>query len=137
MNTTLSDSNVPVQKEKNIRHVVLALYIMYIAGLFTAGLSFFVALILAHVKKSASMGTIYQSHIVSFLKVVWINIAVFFSFPVGFSLYLYFGSGYAPDTNISTFSFLAWLCASIIVSFWSLYRIAKGVRRWFESRAVI
>lgn len=135
MNTTLSDSNVPVQKEKNIRQVVLALYIMYIAGLFTAGLSFFVALILAHVKKSASMGTIYQSHIVSFLKVVWINIAVFILAPVAFCLYLYLGYGNVQEA--ASFSLIAWLGAIVISGIWSLYRIVKGVRRWFESRAVI
>lgn len=127
--------HVPAHQE-NLRNIVLALYIMFVAGFFTGGLTFIVALIMAHVKKSDSVGTIYQSHVSSYLTVAWVNMGTIVI--VGPLAFLLFVLMLSKDTGtLGAVLFVTSIAILLLVAMWSIYRICKGVLRWSEKRAVI
>ena len=124
------------QKEEHLRSVVLGLYLLFIAGFFTAMLTTFIAIILAHVKKSDAQGSIYHSHIAWFLTTCWVNIAAFVVL-VPSSVVLFFYTFTHSNNWLSVGIFVAGASFFVFLAFWDLYRIVKGIWRWSEQRAVV
>ena len=115
------------------RNVVLALYILFISGLFTGGLTLIASLILGHMKESGSVGTIYNSHIRAYLKVVWVDMGAFFLVPLAGLSFFFTLSTYA---GIALGVALTSVCLLIGIALWSIYRIVKGLWCWYKVHAV-
>ena len=127
--------HVPARQE-NLRNVVLALYIMYIAGFFTGGLTFIVALIMAHIKKNDSIGTIYHSHILWYLTVAWVNMgALFILAPLTVVVFFWMLAEYTGV--VGAIFLLPCIGLLVLIPIWSIYRICKGLLRWSERREIV
>lgn len=136
MDTFATDSKTLLPHQQNLRGIVLALYLLFIAGFFTGMLTFVVAIIMGHVKKSDSVGTVYHSHITWFLTTCWVNVIAIFV--LGPLLVFLFFLAFAKDTSgTAGFLLLSTVCGAIIIGMWSVYRIVKGIWLWSEARAVV
>ena len=123
------------QKEEHLRSVVLCLYLLFIAGFFTAMLTTFIAIIIAHVKKSDAQGSIYLGHIVWFLTTCWVNIGAFLlGAPLTVMLFFYMST---HNNWLAAGIFVAGASSLVFLAFWDLYRIVIGIWRWSEERAVV
>lgn len=58
-------------RQKSLKNYLLAIYIMYIVGLFT-GIFAVVGVVLAYVKREDFRGTVYESHAVYLIRTFWI-----------------------------------------------------------------
>lgn len=136
MDNLATDSNALQPHQQNLRGIVLALYLLFIAGFFTGTLTFIVALIMGHVKKNDAVGTVYHSHIIWFLNTCWTNILTIFV--LGPLMVVLFFIAFANDSSgAAGFLFLACACGALIIAFWSIYRLFKGIWLWSEARAVV
>lgn len=124
------------QKEEHLRSIVLALYLLFIAGFFTALLTTFIAIVVAHVKKSDAQGSIYHSHIAWFLTTCWVNIGAFLVLAPA-SVLLFFYSFTHSNNWPMVAIFVVGAAAFVGLAFWDLYRLVKGLWRWSEKRAVV
>lgn len=124
-----------MDNQKNLRPIVLILYLLFIAGMFSATLSVMIAILIAYIKRDDAQGTIYQSHIDQFLKVCWTTMLVV---PVlGLCVAYLFFIAYASGLNwIALLVFAIAIFVLICVTIWSIYHIANGFWCWTELRAV-
>lgn len=135
MNTVTNSAQLPPHQQ-NLRGIVLALYLLFIAGFFTGMLTFVIALIMAHIKKNDAVGTIYRSHIGWFLTMCWVNVGMILV--LGPAIVVLFMMLFAKDLgNSALFLLLACGCGALLVMFWTIYRLFKGIWLWSEARAVV
>lgn len=101
-------------RDKSLRNIALAVYILYIVSYFV-GITSLIGVIIAHVKRGDAAGTIYESHLRNQITVFWMGLLLGI---VGFLL---------------TFVVVGWFVL-LGVFVWTLYRIIKGLLRLNDGR---
>ena len=118
--------NYPTDQGSN-RTLTIALYLLYIAAIFSGGLLALIALIINYVKRSAVQGTIFESHFTWQIRTFWWylfwNILAFVPFT-----FLFF-TGENPDAFAGVaFGASAFCLAVVGLSWiWIVYRAIRGI----------
>ncbi len=118
--------NYSVDQDPN-RTLTIALYVLYIAAIFSGGLLAVIALIINYVKRSAVQGTIFESHFTWQIRTFWWylfwNILAFVPFT-----FLFF-TGENPDAFAGVaFGASAFCLAAVGLSWiWIVYRAIRGI----------
>jgi uncharacterized membrane protein len=118
--------NYPADQGSN-RTLTIALYLLYIAAIFSGGLLALIALIINYVKRSAVQGTIFESHFTWQIRTFWWylfwNILAFVPFT-----FLFF-TGENPDAFAGVaFGASAFCLAAVGLSWiWIVYRAIRGI----------
>jgi len=118
--------NYSVDQDPN-RTLTIALYVLYIAAIFSGGLLAVIALIINYVKRSAVQGSIFDSHFTWQIRTFWWylfwNILAFVPFT-----FLFF-TGENPDAFAGVaFGASAFCLAAVGLSWiWIVYRAIRGI----------
>ena len=118
--------NYPADQGSN-RTLTIALYLLYIAAIFSGGLLALIALIINYVKRSAVQGTIFESHFTWQIRTFWWylfwNILAFVPFT-----FLFF-TGENPDAFAGVaFGASAFCLAAVGLSWiWIVSRAFRGI----------
>ena len=118
--------NYSVDQDPN-RTLTIALYVLYIAAIFSGGLLAVIALIINYVKRSAVQGTIFESHFTWQIRTFWWylfwNILAFVPF-----IFLFF-TGENPEAFAGVaFGASAFCLAAVGLSWiWIVYRAIRGI----------
>ena len=118
--------NYPADQGSN-RTLTIALYLLYIAAIFSGGLLALIALIINYVKRSAVQGTIFESHFTWQIRTFWWylfwNILAFVPFT-----FLFF-TGENPEAFAGVaFGASAFCLAAVGLSWiWIVYRAIRGI----------
>lgn len=120
--------NYSIDKDPN-RSLTIALYVLYIVAIFSAGLLAVIALIINYVKRSDVQGSIFESHFTWQIRTFWWylfwNIIAFVPF-----FFLFF-TGENPDAFAGVALGASSFCVAVIgLSWiWIVYRAIKGLIR--------
>ncbi|MGE8541589.1 MAG: DUF4870 family protein [Acinetobacter sp.] len=127
--------NYSIDKDPN-RSLTIALYVLYIVAIFSAGLLAVVALVINYVKRSAVQGSIFESHFTWQIRTFWWylfwNIMAFVPF-----FFLFF-----TGENPSAFAGVAFGASAFCVAviglswIWIVYRAIKGLIRVNDNAAM-
>ncbi|RKG29834.1 DUF4870 family protein [Acinetobacter tianfuensis] len=115
-----------IDKDSN-RTLTIALYILYIVAIFTAGLLAVIALIINYVKRSDVQGSIFESHFTWQIRTFWWylfwNFIAFLPF-----IFLFFKLN-QPDAFVTMAISATAFCLSVIgLSWiWIVYRAVRGI----------
>ena len=118
--------NYSVDQDPN-RTLTIALYVLYIAAIFSGGLLAVIALIINYVKRSAVQGSIFESHFTWQIRTFWWylfwNILAFVPF-----IFLFF-TGENPEAFAGVaFGASAFCLAAVGLSWiWIVYRAIRGI----------
>ena len=118
--------NYSVDQDPN-RTLTIALYVLYIAAIFSGGLLAVIALIINYVKRSAVQGSIFESHFTWQIRTFWWylfwNILAFVPFT-----FLFF-TGENPEAFAGVaFGASAFCLAAVGLSWvWIVYRAIRGI----------
>lgn len=118
--------NYSVDQDPN-RTLTIALYVLYIAAIFSGGVLAVIALIINYVKRSAVQGSIFESHFTWQIRTFWWylfwNILAFVPF-----IFLFF-TGENPEAFAGVaFGASAFCLAAVGLSWiWIVYRAIRGI----------
>ncbi|WP_374665245.1 DUF4870 family protein [Acinetobacter sp.] len=127
--------NYSIDKDPN-RSLTIALYVLYIVAIFSAGLLAVIALIINYVKRSDVQGSIFESHFTWQIRTFWWylfwNILAF----VPFFFLLFTGENPNVFAGVA-FGASAFCVAVIGLSWiWIVYRAIKGLIRVNDNEAM-
>jgi uncharacterized membrane protein len=106
---------VPVATDE-LRVPAIAVYILYLAAVISAGIAGIVGVIVAYVKRDDAKGTIWESHYANQIEAFWVWLAIFV---VGV---------------LTVWVFFIGLVIIAIAFIWFLYRTIKGLLRAMENK---
>ena len=115
-----------VDKDSN-RTLTIALYVLYIVAIFSAGILALVALVINYIKRDSVQGSIFESHFTWQIRTFWWyliwNIIAFIPF-----FFLFF-TGNNPDLFAGTALGATAFCLIVVaVSWvWIVYRAIRGI----------
>ena len=127
--------NYSIDKDPN-RSLTIALYVLYIVAIFSAGLLAVIALIINYVKRSDVQGSIFESHFTWQIRTFWWylfwNIIAFVPF-----FFLFF-TGENPNAFAGVAFGASAFCVAVIgLSWiWIVYRAIKGLIRVNDNAAM-
>lgn len=120
--------NYSIDKDRN-RSLTIALYVLYIVAIFTAGILAVVALIINYIKFNDVKGSIFESHFTWQIRTFWWylfwNVMAFVPF------FFVFFTGENPNTFVGVAFGASVFCVAVIgLSWvWIVYRAIKGLIR--------
>ncbi len=120
--------NYSIDKDPN-RSLTIALYVLYIVAIFTAGILAVVALIINYIKFNDVKGSIFESHFTWQIRTFWWylfwNVMAFVPF------FFVFFTGENPNTFVGVAFGASVFCVAVIgLSWvWIVYRAIKGLIR--------
>ncbi len=120
--------NYSIDKDPN-RSLTIALYVLYIVAIFTAGILAVVALIINYIKYNDVKGSIFESHFTWQIRTFWWylfwNVIAFVPF------FFVFFTGENPNAFIGVAFGASVFCVAVIgLSWvWIVYRAIKGLIR--------
>jgi uncharacterized membrane protein len=115
-------------------------YVLYLVA-FINGLTAIIGVIIAYIKKSDALGTVWESHFKNLILVFWVMLATFIvglaTLPISlFSLAALFEQNFAwPAVSALAFPLLAWMLIFPVLLIWFLYRMIRGLIRAGDDRA--
>jgi uncharacterized membrane protein len=118
------------------RTLAIVCYVLYLLA-FTNGLTAIVGVVLAHIKRGETRGTIWDSHFGNLVHVFWIGV-VFWVLFICAGLVWLAGSWHAvivDDFPAPIFALPLLGLVFIAYVVWYLYRVVRGLLRALESRA--
>lgn len=138
-------SPAPVQgpgdaRLSGLRTATMICYVLYLVA-FLNGLTAIIGVIIAYIKKSDALGTVWESHFRNLIVVFWAMLAIFLvglvTLPISlFSLAALFDSDFAlPALSVLALPLLAWIFILPVFVIWFLYRMIRGLVRASEDRA--
>ena len=118
------------------RTLAIVCYVLYLLA-FTNGLTAIVGVVLAHIKRGETRGTIWDSHFGNLVHVFWIGV-VFWVLFICAGLVWLAGSWHAVIVDdflapIFALPLLGLVFLAYVV--WYLYRVVRGLLRALENRA--
>ncbi|HEY5238608.1 MAG TPA: hypothetical protein VIJ62_09530 [Rhizomicrobium sp.] len=141
----MSDVNAaaapPVPTADSLRGAAIIGYGLFLAAYFTAGLTAVAAVVLAYIKQSEAVGTVWASHFHNQIVVFWVTAITFVLavplYLLSIGLAILFGIVAWPVSLFAAPFILLALCFpfGLIVVVWFLYRVIKGLVRASESKA--
>ena len=120
--------NYSIDKDRN-RSLTIALYVLYIVAIFTAGILAVVALIINYIKFNDVKGSIFESHFTWQIRTFWWylfwNVMAFVPF------FFVFFTGENPNTFVGVAFGASVFCVAVMgLSWvWIVYRAIKGLIR--------
>ena len=120
--------NYSIDKDPN-RSLTIALYVLYIVAIFTAGILAVVALIINYIKYNDVKGSIFESHFTWQIRTFWWylfwNVMAFVPF------FFVFFTGENPNAFVGVAFGASVFCVAVIgLSWvWIVYRAIKGLIR--------
>ena len=120
--------NYSIDKDPN-RSLTIALYVLYIVAIFTAGILAVVALIINYIKYNDVKGSIFESHFTWQIRTFWWylfwNVIAFVPF------FFVFFTGENPNAFVGVAFGASVFCVAVIgLSWvWIVYRAIKGLIR--------
>ena len=120
--------NYSIDKDRN-RSLTIALYVLYIVAIFTAGILAVVALIINYIKFNDVKGSIFESHFTWQIRTFWWylfwNVMAFVPF------FFVFFTGENPNAFVGVAFGASVFCVAVIgLSWvWIVYRAIKGLIR--------
>lgn len=102
---------------ENMRSVAWLTYIAFIAGFVTGGLGFLIGIIAAYLKRGDARTTVYGSHFDFLIATFWWSI--------------FWGLA-----GLATIFFLVGIAILIVLPFWVIYRLVRGVLAMVEEKPV-
>ena len=127
-------------QQSGLRTAAMICYVLYLVA-FINGLTAIIGVIIAYIKKSDAVGTVWESHFQSLIVVFWVMLAVFVlglvSFPISlFSLAALYDSDFAwPALSAFALPMLAWIFIFPVFVIWFLYRMIRGLIRAADDKA--
>jgi uncharacterized membrane protein len=118
------------------RTLAIVCYVLYLLA-FTNGLTAIVGVVLAHIKRGETRGTIWDSHFGNLVHVFWIGV-VFWVLFICAGLVWLAGSWHAvivDDFPAPIFALPLLGLVFIAYVVWYLYRVVRGLLRALENRA--
>jgi uncharacterized membrane protein len=118
------------------RTLAIICYVLYLLA-FTNGLTAIVGVVLAHIKRGETRGTIWDSHFGNLVHVFWIGV-VFWVLFICAGLVWLAGSWHAvivDDFPAPIFALPLLGLVFIAYVVWYLYRVVRGLLRALENRA--
>ena len=120
--------NYSIDKDPN-RSLTIALYVLYIVAIFTAGILAVVALIINYIKLNDVKGSIFESHFTWQIRTFWwylfwnvmAFVPFFFVFFTGENPNAFVGVAFGASVFCVAVSGLSWV--------WIVYRAIKGLIR--------
>jgi uncharacterized membrane protein len=109
---------VPVVQDE-LRAPAIAVYILYLAAVISAGVAGIVGVIVAYVKRDDAKGTVWESHYKNQIEAFWVWLVLFV---VGI---------------LTVWVFFIGLAIIAIAFIWFLYRTIKGLLRAMESQPYV
>ena len=112
----MSDANSVPAVQNDLRSPAIAVYVLYLAAVLSAGLAGIVGVIIAYVKRDDAKGTIWESHFRNQIVAFW-----------GWLLMFVVGC-------LTIWVFFIGVGIVIVAFAWFLYRTIKGLIRISESK---
>lgn len=141
MTETSSENLTPgAAQQSGLRTTTMICYGLYLLGIFT-GFTTIIGVIIAYIKKSDAVGTVWESHFRNLILVFWVMFAAFVAMLVTFPITFYaVGIRFESDLTWQAVSalavpLLAWILIYLCLFIWFLYRIIRGLMRAAEDRA--
>jgi uncharacterized membrane protein len=133
----MSDAQAPqAAPATDARMLAIICYGLFLFA-FTNGLSAIVGVVLAHIKRGETRGTIWESHFTNLIHVFWIGVAFWVVFFCAGLAWLA-GSWHAvivDDFPAPIFAMPILGLAFLAYVVWYLYRVVRGLLRALENRA--
>jgi len=126
-------------QQAGLRTAAMICYVLYLIGPFT-GLTAIIGIVIAYIKKSDAVGTIWESHFRNLILVFWVMLAAFVAGLATLPVWLYTIATLAEsDFSWSAISALAFPFAALMFAYiglfvWFLYRMIRGLIRAAEDR---
>jgi uncharacterized membrane protein len=126
-------------QQSGLKTTVMVCYVLYLVG-FINGLTTIIGVIIAYIKRSDAVGTVWESHFRNLILVFWVMFAAFVvgvaTFPV---LFYAIATLAESDFSWSAISALAFPLAALMLVYvglfiWFLYRMIRGLIRAAEDR---
>jgi uncharacterized membrane protein len=133
----MSDVQAPqAAPAPDARALAIVCYVLYLLA-FTNGLTAIVGVVLAHIKRGETRGTIWESHFANLIHVFWIGVVFWVVFVCAGLVWLA-GSWHAVIVDdfpapIFALPLLGLVFLAYVV--WYLYRVVRGLLRALENRA--
>jgi uncharacterized membrane protein len=114
-------------------------YVLYLVA-FINGVTAIIGVIIAYVKRSDAVGTVWESHVNNLIFTFWVILAAFVvvlaTLPVSlFSLVALFQQDFAwPALSALAFPMLLWMLIFPVLFIWFLYRMIRGLIRAADDR---
>ena len=130
----------PAAEHASLKTTVMSCYVLYLVG-FIVGLTAIIGVVIAYIKKSDAVGTIWESHFNNLILVFWVMFAAFIaglaSLPLTFySLATFFENDVSlPQISLFAFPVLAVMFIYLALIIWFVYRMVRGLIRAAEDRA--
>ena len=127
-------------QHSGLRTAVMICYVLYLVA-FINGLTAIIGVIVAYIKKSDALGTVWESHFKNLILVFWVMLAALMvglaTLPISlFSLAALFEQNFAwPAVSALAFPLLAWMLIFPMLFIWFLYRMIRGLIRAADDRA--
>jgi uncharacterized membrane protein len=119
----------------DLRSLAIVCYALFLLGCIN-GLTTFIGVIIAYVKRRDASGTIWRSHFDNLIFVFWVMVGVtilgFLVWPLAFGAFFVSGAIFWPPAL--SLPFLFWFLAFPLLVLWYLYRIIRGLIRASEER---
>jgi uncharacterized membrane protein len=121
----------------NLRSQVILCYVLFLIA-WMNGITAFIGVIIAFVKRSDAVGTVWHSHFQNLITVFFATLAVFvlamLSWPLVLATFL--SNGFAwPFPAYIGIPFLIWMVGFPLFALWYLYRLIRGLLRALDERA--
>jgi uncharacterized membrane protein len=133
----MSDTQAPqTASTSDTRMLAIVCYGLFLLA-FTNGLTAVVGVVLAHIKRGETRGTIWESHFANLIHVFWIGV-VFWVVLFCAGLAWLAGSWHAvivDDFPAPIFALPLLGLAFLVYVVWYLYRIVRGLLRALENKA--
>jgi len=140
MTETSSENLTPgTSQQSGLRTTAMICYGLYLLGFFT-GFTAIIGVIIAYIKKSDAVGTVWESHFRNLILVFWVMLAAFVlglaTLPIWFFA---FASALDGDFSWPALSAVAFPLAALMFVYiglfvWFLYRMIRGLIRASEDR---
>jgi len=120
----------------DVRSLAIVCYVLFLLA-FTNGLTAIVGVVLAHIKRGETLGTIWESHFANLIHVFWLGV-VFWVVFICAGLAWLAGSWHAvimDDFPLPIFAMPLLGLAFLGYVVWYLYRVVRGLLRALESKA--
>ncbi|MGN6147198.1 MAG: DUF4870 family protein [Rhizomicrobium sp.] len=132
----MSDAQAPqAAPATDARMLAIVCYGLFLFA-FTNGLTAIVGVVLAHIKRGETRGTIWESHFTNLIHVFWIGVAFWVVFFCAGLVWLA-GSWHAvivDDFPTPIFAMPILGLAFLAYVVWYLYRVVRGLLRALENR---
>ena len=124
------------QQLQSAKTLTLILYILYILGIFTAGILAVIALIINYVKRSDMDGTWLASHFTWQIKTFWWYLIWNIIAIIPFTFLIFTENNPDLFAGVALTTFTIWVVIAVVSWIWIVYRAIKGLLYLNDNKAI-